>query len=316
MRVLVTGASGFVGRSLCARLMADGHGVIAAVRRPGTAPVQTTESVVGDLAGPVDWTGPMTGVDAVVHLAARVHVMRESAADPDAAFAAVNVAATGRLADAARAAGVRRFLFLSSVKALGEATEGRPFRDDDPAAPLDAYGRSKRDGEDLLAAFDGIEVVILRPPLVYGAGATGNLRTLARLVRRGVPLPVAGIRNRRSLIGAANLAGAIAFCLGRTDAVGHRLVVADTHLSTEALARALAAADGRSARLLPVPRFLFGPLRRLGAGGLIDRLAGSLEVDPAGLLAMGWRPEVPPAQEFAALMAALDRPPVVGSLHP
>ncbi|MGE0723739.1 MAG: NAD-dependent epimerase/dehydratase family protein [Alphaproteobacteria bacterium] len=312
MRIVVTGASGFVGRALCARLLSDGHTVVAAVRAAGAAPAGTRPVVVGDLAAPVDWSPALAGADALVHLAARVHVVRDTASDPDAAFAAVNVHATGRLFAAARAAGVGRAVFASSVKALAEASGDRPLRDDDAPAPMDAYGRSKRDGEAAVAA-SGVPTAILRPPLVYGAGVTGNLATLARLVRRGVPLPVAGIANRRSLIGVGNLVGAIAFCLARPETAGRRLLVADVDLSTEAIVRALAAADGRRPRLLPAPPILFAILRGIGAGALVDRLAGSLQVDSGAIRALGWRPEIAPDREFAALMAALDRPAMVGS---
>ncbi|MCC7274070.1 MAG: NAD-dependent epimerase/dehydratase family protein [Alphaproteobacteria bacterium] len=303
MRVLVTGAAGFVGRALTARLAASGVAVVAAVRRAEGAPEGAV--VVGDLAAPVDWSRALDGVDAVVHLAARVHVMRERAADPDAAFAAVNVAATRGLAEAARRAGVRRLVFVSSVKVLGERTlPGRPFRDGDPPAPEDAYARSKRDAEDVLVSIAGLETAIVRPPLVYGPGAAGNLRALARLVRSGLPLPFAGLDNRRSLVGVGNLATAIETCLRHPAAAGGRFLVADWHPSTAELVRALAAAAGRPPRLWPLPSALFRVLAMLGGGAALARLTQSLEVDASGLAALGWRPATPPAAELAALMRA------------
>ncbi|WP_374445317.1 NAD-dependent epimerase/dehydratase family protein [Stella sp.] len=306
MRVLVTGGSGFVGRAVIDRLRAGGHAVVAALRDPGSAPPGVAVQAIGDLAGPIDWAPALAGCDGVVHLAARVHVMRERAADPDAAFAAVNVDATRRLAEAALAAGARRFVFLSTVKVLGEASRpGRPFRDGDPEAPEDAYARSKQAAEAALAALPGLEPVVLRPPLVYGPGVRANLRALARLARSGVPLPFGRLDNRRSLVGVTNLAGAAEVCLVRPEAAGRRLLVADWHPTTAELAAALARAAGRRPRLLPVPRLLFRAAAALGAGAAIDRLTRPLEVDPAGLRGLGWRPERSPEVELAALMAAL-----------
>ncbi|BBK41073.1 epimerase/dehydratase [Allostella vacuolata] len=304
--MLVTGASGFVGQAVAARLLASGHQVAAAVRRPGDAPTGTAAQVIGDLAGPVDWSAALRGIDAVAHLAARVHVMRDRAADPEAAFAAVNETATRDLAAAALAAGVRRFVFLSTVKVLGERTApGRPFRDGDPARPEDAYGRSKLAAEEALAAMPGLEPVVLRPPLVYGPGVRANLRALARLARSGLPLPFGRLANRRSLVGVSNLAAAVELCLSHPDAPGRRLLVADWHPTTAELAAALARAAGRRPLLLPVPAAVFRLAARLGGAAAIARLTQPLELDPAGLAALGWRPAVEPAAELAALMAAL-----------
>ncbi len=305
MKVLVTGASGFVGRAVAARLLSAGHQVRAAVRAPASAPPGTQAVAIGDLARPIDWGAALEGVDAVVHLAARVHVMRDTAADPDAAFAAVNLEATRRLAEAAVVAGVHRFLFASTVKVLGERTAlGHPFRDDARPAPEDAYGRSKLAAEELLMAMPRLGPVVLRPPLVYGPGVRGNLRALARLVRQGLPLPFGRLANRRSLVGVSNLAQAVELCLTHPDAAGRRLLAADWHPTTAELVGALAAAGGGRARLLPVPGFLFRAASVVG-GGAIARLTQSLEVDPAGLAGLGWRPMVAPATELEALMAAL-----------
>lgn len=306
MRVLVTGASGFVGRAVVRRLVADGHAVVAAARNAADGGAGAEVRPIGDLSAAIDWAPVVAGCDAVVHLAARVHVMRDRAADPDAAFAAVNVAATRSLATAAAAGGARRFVFLSTIKVLGEATQpGWPFRDDDPPAPEDAYGRSKLAAEAALAAVPGLDPVVLRPPLVYGPAVRANLRALARLARSGLPLPFGRLDNRRSLVGVSNLAGAVAVGLTSPGAIGRRLLVADWNPTTAELGAALARAAGRRPLLLPVPRALFRLAAALGGGAAIDRLTRPLEVDPAGLLALGWRPVVSPETELAALMAAL-----------
>ena len=306
MRVLVTGASGFVGGAVVRRLIAGGDAVVAAVRDPATAPQGVTVRAIGDMAGPVDWPRVVQGCDAVVHLAARVHVMRDTAADPEAAFAAANAEATRALAGAAVAAGVRRFVFMSSVKVLGEATvPGRPFRDASPPAPEDAYGRSKLAAEEALAGVPGLEPVVLRPPLVYGPGVRANLRALARLARLPLPLPFGGLDNRRSLVGVTNLAAAVALALVHPDAPGRRLLAADWHPTTAELVQALAAAAGRTAWLVPVPPAWFRAAAAIGAGAAVARLTRPLEVDPAGLRSLGWAPEQAPERELAALVRAL-----------
>lgn len=288
-RVLVTGASGFVGRRACVALAAAGWDVVAAIRGESARArvVGATPLIVGDLAREPDWPRALDGVDAVVHAAARVHVMRESAADPAAAFRRVNVEATGALARAALAAGVRRFAFVSSVKAMGEGLD-RPYRETDEPRPTDAYGQSKLDAERLLldvARAGPLEVTVLRPPLVYGPGVGGNfvrLLALARAARR-VPLPLGGIANRRSLVHVDNLAAAITSAVSAERAVTGVFLVSDGEdLSTSELLGRLAAADGHRARLLPAPaRLLRAAAHAVGRGAEADRLLGSLQLDPA-----------------------------------
>ncbi len=193
MRVLVTGANGFVGRTLCPALRDAGHEVIAAVRNADGLPEGCEARLVDDIGPETDWTEGLQDIEAVVHLAARVHVMRESAADPLAAFRQVNTVGTLHLARAAAEAGVRRFVFLSSVKVLGESCPEGPFTDASPPNPQDPYAVSKWEGEkglSELAREFGMEVVILRPPLVQGPGVRGNFLSLFRLVHRGVPMPL------------------------------------------------------------------------------------------------------------------------------
>ncbi len=284
MRVLVTGATGFIGQTLCRKLLRTGHGVIAAVRRDTGLPEGCEIRVVGNTRPDTDWREALEGVDAVAHLAARVHVMRERAADPLAAFRRTNVEGTLRLARSAAEAGIQRFIFLSSVKVLGEATPDRPFTDSSPPDPRDPYGVSKWEAEIGLAEIaneTGMEVVVLRPPLVYGPGVKGNFRSLMRFVDRGLPLPLAGIENRRSLLYVGNLVDAIALCLSHDAAAGKTYLIRDGEdLSTAELVRRLAAVLGRRAPLFPVPKAVL----RLAAGCLgrttvVDRLLGSLVVE-------------------------------------
>ncbi|HEY0523193.1 MAG TPA: NAD-dependent epimerase/dehydratase family protein [Stellaceae bacterium] len=300
-RVLVTGATGFVGRALLPVLHESGWDVTAALRRPPeagaslAAPARTV--VLGEFGPETDWPaalhppdggGGAAPVDAVVHLAARVHVMREADPDPDAAFNRANAEATARLAVEAARAGVSRFVYLSSVKVNGERTApGRPFREDDPPMPEDAYARSKLAAETALARLAGetagMSITVLRPPLIYGPAVRGNFLSLIRLAGRGIPLPLGGVEdNRRSLLAVGNLADAIRRVLDTADppGFGGYLLRDGEDLSTAALLRRLAAALGRPARLVPVPpAILAAALRALGRGGMAERLLGSLQID-------------------------------------
>jgi nucleoside-diphosphate-sugar epimerase len=309
MRVLVTGAGGFVGRALCPALAAGGHEVIAGVREGPAPRGAQAHRVLGDLAGDQPLDEAVAGVDAVVHLAARAHVMQETAGDPLALYRRVNVEGTRRLAEAALRAGARRFVLLSSVKVNGERTATCPFTEHDPPAPRDPYGISKREAEETLAAVaagSGMTAVALRAPLVYGPGVRANFRALLRLCDGPWPLPFGGVTgNRRSLIGLGNLVDAIGAALVHPAASGVYLVGDGDDLSTAGLIRRLRAAFGRPARLVPVPaRLLETMLRLAGKAALADRLCGSLAVD-SGRIAreLGWRPPFPVEAELAATAA-------------
>lgn len=254
---------------------------------------------VGDIGPATDWTTVLNGVDCVVHLAARAHVMDDSAPEPLAAYREVNVAGTRRLAEQAAAAGVRRLVMVSSIKVNGERTApGAPFLFSDPPAPEDAYGLSKWEAEQalwLVAAETGLEVVVVRPPLVYGPGARGNFQRLLRWVARGLPLPLGAVENRRSLVALDNLVDLLRVCIDHPAATGQTFLVSDGEdLSTPELIRRLAAAMGRKPRLLPVPPALLrlgGWL--LGRSGEVARLLGSLQVDIAHTREiLGWTPPI------------------------
>jgi len=278
--ILVTGATGFVGQALCAGLRARGLPYRAASRRAAEGCV-----AVGALDAHTDWSAALHGVDRVVHLAARVHVMDEQAADPLAEFRRTNTMATERLARQAAAAGVRRFVFLSSIKVNGEGTPaGRPFTADDTPAPQDPYGVSKLEAEQALqrvAAETGMEFCILRPPLVYGPGVRANFRSMMRWVARGVPLPLGAVQNSRSLVALDNLVDLIITCLDHPGAANQVLLAGDGEdLSTPQLLRRVAAALNTRARLFAVPPGLLQFLAGLaGKRSVVDRLCGSLQLD-------------------------------------
>jgi nucleoside-diphosphate-sugar epimerase len=305
MRVLITGATGFVGATAVKTLLAKGHALRAALRAPHEG-LPCESVVVGEIQPDTDWGCSLEGVDAVVHLAARVHVMRDHAAGA-LQFRRINAEGTLRLARAAKAAGVKRFVFISSIKVNGEATTGRSFCADDEPHPSDAYARSKLLAERGLLEIAGIETVIIRPPLVYGPGAKGNLARFCRLARSGWPVPLGGIVNRRDLVGVDNLANLIERCVWHPAAAGQVFLVSDGEaLSTPQLYRLIAEGLGRRARMFKVPvawmRALGGAL---GLGAEIDRLSQSLEVDISKTRdLLGWEPPVSTTAGISAMARA------------
>lgn len=297
--ILVTGASGFVGSVLLPRLIDDGRFVVHAAVRSGRSGLPTGARVHQglELTATTDWAACLDGIDCVVHLAARVHVMQENAADPLTEFRKVNVAGTLALARQAVAAGVKRFVFLSSIKVNGESTETeKPFAEDDSPAPQDPYGVSKLEAEQeliSLARETGMALVIIRPPLVYGPRVKGNFLTMLRWLARGYPLPLGGLRNRRSLVSVYNLVDLIITCINHPCAANQTFLVSDGEdLSTTDLLRRLSDALGRPALLFTVPVWL---LERggavLGKREMIRRLCGSLQIDTAkSARLLGWSP--------------------------
>jgi nucleoside-diphosphate-sugar epimerase len=301
MCVLVTGASGFVGSALSSSLLAQDHVVRAAVRFAASMPSAEGLDVVavGEVDAQTDWSAALAGVDCVIHCAARAHVMHETEADALAAYRAVNVAGTQRLAEQVAALGIRRLVFLSSIGVLGIHTNGRaPFFVSDTPAPVEDYAISKWEAEQALwavSARTGLEVVVVRPPLVYGPGAKGNLLRLASLVARGLPLPLGAVHNQRSLVGLSNLVDLLRRCAVDPAAAGQTLLVSDGQdLSTPQLIRLLAEGMNKPARLLPVPVFgLRAAGSLLGKRAEVDRLVGSLKVDSGHTQAqLGWTPPV------------------------
>lgn len=312
--VLVTGGTGFVGRAVLRRMVADSlrpgglRPVVAAVRGStvqaavSRLPDGVRQVRVGELAADTDWSACVRGVEVVIHCAARAHVMKEDVADPLAQYRTVNVQGTLALARQAAAAGVRRFVYISSIKVNGERTApDAPFRASDPPAPEDAYGISKHEAECglmELARTTGMEVVIIRPPLVYGPGVKGNFAIMVRWARAGIALPLGAVRNLRSLLALDNLVDFIALCADPRQsprAANEVFLLADGEdVSTPVLLRKMAMPYHAAPRLWPLPvGWLRWAARLLGRQAVADRLLGSLVVDSSKARdLLGWRPVV------------------------
>jgi UDP-4-keto-D-QuiNAc 4-reductase len=299
MSVFVTGANGFVGRAVCAELRTRGTAVIAAMREP--PPTDAHAVRMPDLGPESDWTPLLTGrdIDRVIHLAARVHVMNDRVEDPLAEFRRVNTAGTLRLARQAAAAGVRRFVYVSSIKVNGEQTLlGHPFVARVERAPSDPYGQSKFEAERGLAAIaheTGMEITVVRPPLVYGPGVRANFLSMMRWIKRGIPLPFGAIDNRRSLVALDNLVDLLIVCTEHPAAAGKTFLVSDGEdLSTTDLLRRIGQALGKPARLVPVPPAVLTFAATLaGRADIARRLCGSLQVDVKETRSvLGWQPVV------------------------
>lgn len=305
--ILLTGANGFVGQHLGACLVAKGHQVIAAVRRSNVAFDYTPAHIVkiGDIDVKTDWASALEGVEVVIHLAARVHVMREKATDPLMEFRRMNAEGTLRLARQAAERGIRRLVYLSSIKVSGEETINHLFTEQDETVPEDPYALSKWEAEQHLmdvAAQTGLEISIIRPPLVYGPGVGGNFLRLLGLAAKGWPLPLASIDNRRSLVGIENLCSLLEVCTNHPGAAGEVFLVADGEdISTPELIRMLAEAMQRPCRLWPFPPSVLVIISKLlGQYGVWARLAGSLQIDISkARQQLGWEPAIPLKQGLA-----------------
>lgn len=338
MKILVTGPDGFVGSAVCTKLISDDLHVRGALRTESSVNresvmVNGMESlVVGDIDAHTEWSTALDGIEAVVHLAARVHIMDDSAEDPLTAFREVNVAGTRRLAEEAAKAGVKRFVFVSSIKVNGEATEATSspvngestaspvngesvivnctaFSECDTPAPQDPYGVSKMEAEQVLRKIEaetGMEVVILRPPLLYGPGVKANFLKLIQLADKGIPLPLGGIKNKRSLLSLTNFADLISRCVTDPRAAGETFTVCDgDDVSSAELVRRIAQALDKKPRLLPIPEGWMRLAGKLtGKSAQVDRLCGSLVIDSSHVCkTLDWQPPCTMQAELARVAA-------------
>lgn len=303
--VLVTGATGFVGSALCETLLQSGYTVRVALRSDrAVAPAVAEKAVVGLIDATTDWDAALQGVDSVLHLAARAHVLQDSPAQ-EALYFDTNERGTQCLAQAAKRLGVRRLVYLSSVKVNGEGAVDRAYSSQDIPSPQDAYGMSKWLGEQALvetARGTDMEAVIVRSPLVYGPGVRANFLRLLRWIDKGRPLPLGAVNNRRSLVYVRNLCDLLVRLLTHPAAAGRTWMVSDGEdLSTPQLLRCIAAAMNRRVRLLPVPVSLLRVCGRvLGRGAEVERLCGSLTVDSAQTRReLQWSPTVSVTEALA-----------------
>ena len=291
--VVVTGGAGFIGRALVARLVARGLPVTALLRRPSPAIPGAASCLAGEITAETDWAPILAGARAVVHLANRAHASLDAG---ERGWIEAEAAAAAHLARAAALSGVERVVLLSSIKVLGERTGERPFTAEDRPAPEDGYGLAKERIEEAMrgAMSGGASLTILRPPLVYGPGVKANFLAMLRLVDRGLPLPLAGIANRRSFVFIDNLVDLIEAALAPAAPGGTFLLRDDEEVSTPDLLRRIARQLGRPSRLFPCP----APLLRLAAGSLgrgsmADRLLQSLRIDDSATRArFGWSPQI------------------------
>lgn len=305
MRILLTGISGFIGTTLAHGLLRAGHAVVGVARRSSSLASSLLDAGIeshriDDISAEESWEHQLEGVDVVVHLAARVHVMSETASDPLECFRQVNVSGTRRLAEAAAAAGVGRFVYLSTIKVNGERTVVEPFLADAEPAPSDPYAISKYEAEQVLkriCASSAMEFVIIRPPLVYGPGVKGNFARLIRLVERGTPLPLAAVSNRRSMVSVDNLSDFIMLCIDHPGSANQIFLISDgDDWSTPQLIRAIARHANQSPRLFRFPvRLIKGVAALLGKASVAERLCGSLQVDiTKNRELLGWQaPQAP-----------------------
>lgn len=299
MKILVTGANGFIGRALWKALHLAGYQVRPAMRIPTQYHAISNQTIVGDITETTLWHEALQNITVVIHLAARVHVMNDTAIDSLAEFRKANVDATLNLARQAANAGVKRFIFLSSIKVNGEATRPEhPFSTDDTPTPTDAYGISKQEAEEALrslASSTGMEIVIIRSPLVYGPGVRANFLNLMKLVKTGLPLPLGAIHSRRSMVALDNLIDLLITCTYHPAASGKTFMVSDDNdVNITQLLRMLACAMGKRSILLSVPvRIITVTAALLGKSAMTNRIIDSLQVDITQTKSiLDWKPVV------------------------
>ncbi len=300
-KVLITGVNGFVGKTLSDELVIKGFNVNGTVRSVMSVdfPGAVTKFVIKDIDSKTDWQNALESVDVVIHLAGRVHVMKDTAIDALSEFRRVNVEGTLKLARQAVEDGVQRFIFISSIKVNGEGSIlGQPYTPEDQPAPVDPYGISKREAEDglrQLASETGMEVVIIRPPLVYGPGVKANFQSMMHWLDKGIPLPLGAIHNRRSLVSLDNLIDLIVTCIHHPAAANQIFIAGDGEdLSTTELLQRMAAGLGKKAWLIPVPSFILEwGARLVGKQAITQKLCGSLQVDISKARdLLDWKPPV------------------------
>ncbi len=306
MKVIVTGASGFVGQKLCSVLEEDGCEIVPVFRARCPEREKRFRNAVFDknIGATTNWTNELIDVEVVIHLAARVHIMHGGEAGDLASFRELNVEATKNLAIQASQAGVNRFIYLSSIKVNGEETNDRPFCHDQAPNPEDSYSLSKMEAEVALREIEertNLKVVIIRPPLVYGPRVKGNLLALVNMIRKGIPLPLGSVDNRRDLISIYNLCDLIRVCVRHPEAPGNTFLVSDNEsMSTTELIRYLAKGLNRQARLFSIPMWALKIAAGLiGATGKVEKLTGSLQIDMSPTQrALDWSPPLTVAESF------------------
>jgi nucleoside-diphosphate-sugar epimerase len=295
MKILVTGATGFIGNKLCQALSAHGDTVFAVARRQ--VAIDTNITVINKvLSKETDWHDCLKDIDVVIHLAGRAHVMNDVSENPYQAYADINIDATKHLAKQAVLSGVKRFIYLSSIKVNGERTKDVAFSETDSPQPKDDYGTTKCEAEKVLnniARQTGMDVVIIRPPLVYGAGVKANFKSLIKLAQLNIPLPFGAIDNKRSLVFIENLIDFILLCTHHPNAANQTFLISDDDdVSTTRLIQYIKEASGKRPLLIPVPqswlRFVF---QLIGKSFLSDRLLGNLQVDiTKAKTLLNWKP--------------------------
>jgi nucleoside-diphosphate-sugar epimerase len=297
-KILVSGANGFIGRALCEKLIADGQPVIGAVRTDmatGRLPVGIERLTIGNIGTYTQWSAALSGVDCVIHLAARAHMLEAGESDAITAYRQVNVAGTQSLAHTAADMGVRRFIYMSSVKVNGNGKPD-PYNEHDRPMPADPYGISKYEAEQVLQEISGstgLELVVLRPPLVYGPHVKANFLQLLNLVARGIPLPLASVKNKRSLISMTNLIDALLTCIKHPKAAGQTYLVSDgSDISVSDLVKKIALALGKTSHVFPFPIALLRLLAKIiGRTDTVNRILDSLTVNSSKIRSdLDWIP--------------------------
>jgi len=298
-KFLVTGSSGFIGSRLCSTMATKGFSIRAVKRNEDSILPSCCKDfvLIGERASSAEWSLALNGIDVIIHLAGRAHVMKEDHESPLEEYRRINVEGTRKIVEAAANKSIKRIIYLSTIKVNGESTAGKPFDESDLPEPQDAYARSKFEAEECMkeiSEMHGIEFVVLRSPLVYGPGVKGNLLKLMKYIKRGMPLPLGGLENKRSMISLDNLVDALILSGTRAECAGHTFLISDGNdLSTTQLVRTIATAMDRNIRLMPYPKALFSIASWLRPSfrSLSERLAGSLVVNSSKFRRMlQWTP--------------------------